>query len=127
MVVVVVVVPYTRLLPPPSPPTQTHSLPHHFVPAQGFGPAPDKNDNCGVSGLCYSNPNKEWPLPPSHCQELDNPGGKASAFWANRSSAYAIGWRNGTCDRGLFNVVNKVKHNYDKYVNVTMWYFGINH
>jgi hypothetical protein len=96
-----------------------------FVDGAGGAPKP----TCGVSGFCYIVPNKEWPLPPSHCQELDNPGGNASAFWANHSSkyTYAIGWRNGTCDRSMFNVVNKVDHNYDNYVDVTLWYLGMKH
>ena len=99
---------------------------HFIVSAAADGGAPKPAD-CGVSGFCYQILNNEWPLPPSHCQELDNPGGSASAFWANHGGEYTSTWKNGTCQRSIFNVVTKVDHNYDNYVNVTLWHLVSKH
>jgi hypothetical protein len=82
--------------------------------------------DCGVSGFCYQITNKQSPLGSQHCQELDNPGGTASKYWADRGWKYTSPpWKNGTCDRNLFNFVNKVTHNLDGYDDVTFWYLGI--
>eukprot|EP00946_MAST-07B_sp_MAST-7B-sp1_P000639 g639.t1 len=82
--------------------------------------------DCGVSGFCYQITNPQSPLGSQHCQELDNPGGKASKYWADRGWKYTSPpWKNGTCDRNQFNYVNKVTHNLDGYDGVTFWYLGI--
>lgn len=82
--------------------------------------------DCGVGDFCYQITNPQSPLGSQHCQELDNPGGKSSKYWADRGWKYSSPpWKNGTCDRNLFNYVNKVTQNLDGYENVTFWYLGI--
>ena len=81
--------------------------------------------DCGVSGFCYQITNPQSPLGSQHCQELDNPGGKASKYWADRGWKYTSPpWKNGTCDRNQFNYVAKVTHNLDGYDGVIALYLG---
>jgi len=81
--------------------------------------------DCGGE-TCYTVPNNLWPLPPSHCQEIDNPGGSSSAFWAKHGGEFTKYWRSGKCP-GVFNSVTKEEKNYDNYDGVTMTYFVSKH
>ena len=76
--------------------------------------------------LIWKVPNNEWPLPPGHCQEIDNPGGSSSAFWAKHSGEFNKYWRNGKCPLP-FKSVNKEDKNYDGYDGVTMSYLVVKH
>ena len=57
-----------------------------------------------------------------HCQELDNPGGKSSKYWASKGWKYEPSAEAGQCDRNRFNYVNREMQNLDGFDGVTFWY-----
>lgn len=70
--------------------------------------------------------NPSSPLGKQHCQELDNPGGKSSKYWADKGWKYSSPpWKAGKCDRNRFNYVNREMQNLDGFEGVTFWYLGI--
>ena len=85
------------------------------------------NKNCTLPNECLmSLTNPQSPLGKQHCQELVNPGGSMSAYWASRGWKYTNPpWKNGTCNRTEFNYVNKHIEDLDGFKGVTFWIFGI--
>ena len=74
----------------------------------------------------YMITNPSSPMGKQHCQELDNPGGKSSKYWAAKGWKYSSPpWTPGKCDRNRFNFVNREMQNLDGYDGVTFWYLGI--
>lgn len=74
----------------------------------------------------YQLTNPGSPLGKQHCLELDNPGGKTSAYWADKGWKYTMPpWKFGQCDRTKFNYVNRVENNLDGFQGVTFSEFGI--
>lgn len=74
----------------------------------------------------YQLTNPGSPLGKQHCLELDNPGGKGSAYWASKGWKYTMPpWKFGQCDRTKFNYVNRIQNNLDGFSGVTFSEFGI--
>ncbi len=84
---------------------------------------PAANDD---SSSLYLITNPTSPMGKQHCQELDNPGGTSSKYWAAKGWKYTSPpWKPGKCDRNRFNFVNRETQNLDGFEGVTFWYLGI--